>query len=113
MADNVVLFSDRLAMIVQDVAGGTTKQLEYCKSDKVMYQSKPISRNLLVGALAISKNLTSRSRSIVSYLESRYGRKLLTDSPTKLYRMMSLAKAEDLLNQPAKPSPRETLMYSA
>ena len=61
VADNVVLFSDRLAMIVQDVAGGTTKQLEYCKSAKVMYQSKPISRNLLVGALAISKNLTSRS----------------------------------------------------
>ena len=62
------------------------------KNAKVMHQSKPISRNLLVGGLAISKNLTARSRSIVSYLESRYGRKLITESTTKLYRMMNLAK---------------------
>ena len=92
VADNVVLFSDRLSVIVQDVEGGTNKQLEYVKNAKVMHQSKPISRNLLVGGLAISKNLTARSRSIVSYLESRYGRKLITESTTKLYRMMNLAK---------------------
>lgn len=43
-------------------------------------------------ALAIVKVLTSRSRSMLSYLEARYGRSLITESTTKLYRMFCLIK---------------------
>ncbi|CAE7266626.1 unnamed protein product, partial [Symbiodinium sp. CCMP2456] len=90
--DNIVLFADRLSIIVQDCPGGTSKQLEYLKENGVLFRQKEIGRNTLTGALAIVKVLTSRSRSMLSYLEARYGRSLITESTTKLYRMFCLIK---------------------
>lgn len=48
--DNIVLFADRLSIIVQDCPGGTSKQLEYLKENGVLFRQKEIGRNTLTGA---------------------------------------------------------------
>lgn len=91
--DNILVFSERLHIIVQEIisAQGEVAQqkiVDMLKSDGVLYQGKPVTRNLLAAADSFVKNLSVRSKSLLQFLESKWGRQLLTDGPTKLYRLV-------------------------
>ena len=88
-SDNVIVFAERLAIITKASSESSQQKLvDSLKQDGILYQGKPVTRNLLAACEPMCKNLTERSKAILAYLESKYGRPLLTDGPTKLYRMI-------------------------
>ena len=88
-SDNVIVFAERLAIITKASSESSQQKLvDSLKQDGILYQGKPVTRNLLAACESMCKNLTERSKAILSYLESKYGRPLLTDGPTKLYRLI-------------------------
>ena len=111
--DNILVFSDRLGIILKDVPEdwSQAKMVEQLKADGVMFQGKLVTRNLLVACEAMRKHLTNRSKNILNYMESKYGRSLLTDGPTKLYRVIVMCSkyVSSLQRVSPKPSSQDAL----
>ena len=86
--ETFLMFCDRLIVLTKGWAEGTiANTLARLKKEGVLYQGKPISRNLLAAAEAFSKQLTPEARSTLRYIESKFGKGVITDGPTKLYRL--------------------------
>ena len=114
--DNVITFADRLRIVVNDITSCDSvsmthaKCLDKLRQDGVLWQGKPVTRNMLVSCDSMSKNLSQRCRALLSFLESKYGRCLLTDGPTRLYRLIvSVVKFIDKLRLSPKPSVTDAL----
>lgn len=112
--DNILVFSDRLHIILKEMQNegelAQAKMVEMLKSEGVVYQGKPVTRGLLVAAESFVKNLSERSKSLLQYLESKWGRQLLTDGPTKLYRLVvQCSKWASALRLNPKPSVSDAL----
>ncbi|CAK9018138.1 Uncharacterized protein SCF082_LOCUS13947 [Durusdinium trenchii] len=114
--DNVITFADRLRIVVNDITSCDSvsmthaKCLDKLRQDGVLWQGKPVTRNMLVSCDSMPKNLSQRCRALLSFLESKYGRCLLTDGPTRLYRLIvSVVKFIDKLRLSPKPSVTDAL----
>ena len=63
--------------------------MEILNNEKVMYKGGKMTKTFLAACLAISSNLNDAARQTLLYLESKYGREVLTSGYTKLYRLMT------------------------
>jgi hypothetical protein len=89
-SDNAVVFCERLSVLVKSYGIKQGDVVARLKADNVLFQGKPISKTLLVSAESVARHMTPESRLTLRYLESKYGRSLLTDNPSRLYKMILL-----------------------
>ena len=84
--ENIISSADRLICVTNSYGKTTIPEtLKKLKENGILWQGRPVSRNLPAAAEAMNKNLNADARAVLRYLESKYGRSLLTDGPTKLY----------------------------
>lgn len=88
-SDNLVGFADKVKMIHQQLNTTLPKVVEILNNEKVMYKGGKMTKTFLAACLAISSNLNDAARQTLLYLESKYGREVLTSGYTKLYRLMT------------------------
>ena len=88
-SDNLVGFADKVKMIQQQLNTTAAKVVETLNNEKVMYKGGRMTKNFLAACLAISSNLNDIARQTLLYIESKYGRDVLTAGYTKLYRLVT------------------------
>ena len=90
--ENIISFSDRLVCLVRSYGKSTIPEnLKKLKDEGVLFQGRAVSTNLLAAAESIKKNIDDEARGVLRYLESKYGKALLTDGPTNLCRIILAA----------------------
>ena len=88
-SDNLVGFADKVKMIHQQLNTTHPKAVETLINEKVVYKGGKMTKNFLSACLATSDNLNDAARQTLLYIESKYGREVLTAGYTKLYRLVT------------------------
>ena len=88
-SDNLVGFADKVKLIQQQSDATAAKVVDLLNAEKVMYKGGKMTKNFLAACLAISNGLTADARQTLLYIESKYGRDVLTAGYTKLYRLVT------------------------
>ena len=93
-SDNLIGFADKVKIIQSQMGSNNGVQtLEALIAAKITYNSTKISKTMVAACVAIS-NLNVKARESLLFIESRYGRDILTSGYTKLYRLINTVTAK-------------------
>jgi len=101
-SDNLITFSDKIRQLyIQNQCTGQNL-ISMLNGAKIGYKGNKMSKVMLAACLSIHSNLNDDSRKTLLFIESRYGRGMLTDGYTKLYRLITFVAARCKLFHPSR-----------